>query len=78
MKTKIRGTDIICTKNKGTNKINFIGMWCEANKIIIKTCKCLFSLVNNFVNFFVNVFRKPFRKQFRKCLYSLVNNFVNF
>ena len=43
MKTKIRGTDIICTKNKGTNKINFIGMWCEANKIIIKTRKCLFT-----------------------------------
>ena len=43
VKTKIRGTDTIYTKNKGTNKTNFIGLRCEAKKIILKTCKCLFT-----------------------------------
>ena len=41
MKTNIRGTDSICSKNERTNKSNLVGMLCKAAKIIVNTCKSL-------------------------------------
>ena len=43
MKTNVRVTDVICTKNKRTNQISFIQMRCRATTIKVQTCKCLFS-----------------------------------
>ena len=43
LKTEICGTNIKCSKNERTYEIYFLRMRCNAAKIIIKTCKCLFA-----------------------------------
>lgn len=42
MKTKIPGKNLICSKDKRRNKINFRNMRSKTSEIRVKTCKCLF------------------------------------
>ena len=45
MKTKIRGTNIVCSKEERTNKLTFISMRSKAAKIIVNARNSHFTIL---------------------------------